>query len=147
MDSFYSDKTGLDPSRNDSALSMSRAMRSMNHHKLGDRTSCISPINEMDSKLRTPQRRRVPVAVCTPTLHPLPSKLLGLPLTPIFSVVDVVDERSSAAEILAMARAALTAGVLEIQTASSYEYVSPSFHSKGMHGWMPLLLLGQAELT
>lgn len=81
------------------------------------------------------------------TIHPLPSKLLGLPLTPSFSVVDVVDERSSAAEILARARAALTAAVLEIQTVSSYEYVSPPFNSKGMYGWMPLLVLGQAELT
>lgn len=64
MDSFYSEKTGFESSRHDSALSMSRAMRSMNQHELGDRTGCISPVGEIDSKMRNPQRRRVPVAVC-----------------------------------------------------------------------------------
>jgi len=64
MDSFYSEKTGFEPSQHDSALSMSRAMRSMNQHEFGDRTDCISPVGEIDSKMRNPQRRRVPVAVC-----------------------------------------------------------------------------------
>lgn len=63
MDSFYSEKTVFEPSRHDSALSMSRAIRSINQHEFGDRTDCISPVSEIDSKMRNPQRRRVPVAV------------------------------------------------------------------------------------
>ncbi|KAJ5605122.1 hypothetical protein N7510_010276 [Penicillium lagena] len=39
-------------------------MRRTNHHEQSDRRSnnCISPVAELDSKLRNPQRRRVPVA-------------------------------------------------------------------------------------
>lgn len=57
MDSYYTDKTAaFEQSRHDGSLSMSRSMRSLNHHEL-------SPVVEMDSKMRNPQRRRVPVAV------------------------------------------------------------------------------------
>lgn len=63
MDSFYSEKQSGFESR-DSSLYMSRSMRSMAQHELADRsTGCISPAAD-DSKLRNPQRRRVPVAVC-----------------------------------------------------------------------------------
>lgn len=67
MESFYAEKTaGFDQSRHDSAL-LSRSMRSMNHHELGDRgPSCISSATELDGKLRNPPRRRVPVAVGLP---------------------------------------------------------------------------------
>ncbi|KAJ5806903.1 hypothetical protein N7474_010495 [Penicillium riverlandense] len=39
-------------------------MRRINHHELSDRrnSNCISPVAELDSKVRNPQRRRVPVA-------------------------------------------------------------------------------------
>lgn len=68
MESFYAEKAaGFGQSRQDSTL-IPRSMRSMNHHKLGDRgASCINPANELDGKLRNPQRRRVPVAVCIST--------------------------------------------------------------------------------
>lgn len=66
MDSFYAEK-GYEQSRHDSSFSMSRSMRSMTRHELGDRSNgCISPAAELDGKMRNPQRRRVPVAVCIP---------------------------------------------------------------------------------
>ncbi|CEJ55158.1 hypothetical protein PMG11_01433 [Penicillium brasilianum] len=56
MDSYYTDKAAtFEQSRHDSSLSMSHSMRSLNQHEL-------SPAAEMDSKMRNPQRRRVPVA-------------------------------------------------------------------------------------
>ncbi|KAJ5389225.1 uncharacterized protein N7496_000293 [Penicillium cataractarum] len=56
MDSYYTDKTAtFEQSRHDSLLAMSRSMRSLNQHE-------PSPAAEMDSKMRNPQRRRVPVA-------------------------------------------------------------------------------------
>lgn len=64
MDSFYAGK-GYEQSRHGTSFSMSRSMRSMTRHELGDRTNgCISPAAEVDGKMRNPQRRRVPVAVC-----------------------------------------------------------------------------------
>lgn len=117
MDSFYSEKAGFETSRHDSSISMSRAMRSMKQHEMADRTNCISPEGEIDGK-RNPQRRRVPVAVCTHLPFLLRWKLI---LLVPFSVVDADDERSSVAEIPAMARDAPTAVVLEIRTVSSYE--------------------------
>ncbi|KAJ5929749.1 hypothetical protein N7454_006699 [Penicillium verhagenii] len=60
MSSFYTEKAGFDQSHHD-VLSLSRSMRSMNHHDLGDHSSCMSP-TEADGKMRTSQRRRVPVA-------------------------------------------------------------------------------------
>lgn len=67
MNSFYSGKAdGFEQSQHISSLTMSRSMRSMTQRELGDRTnSGISPAAELDGKLRNPQRRRVPVAVCT----------------------------------------------------------------------------------
>ncbi|KAJ5935727.1 hypothetical protein N7466_005274 [Penicillium verhagenii] len=60
MSSFYTEKAGFDQSHHD-VLSLSRSMRSMNHQDLGDHSSCMSP-TEADGKMRTSQRRRVPVA-------------------------------------------------------------------------------------
>jgi len=67
MDSFYSEnQSGFEP-RHDSSLFLSRSMRSMARHELNNRSAgCISPATDSDSKLRNPQRRRVPVAVCNP---------------------------------------------------------------------------------
>lgn len=65
MDSFYAEK-GYEQPGHGTSFSMSRSMRSMTRHELGDRTNgCISPATEVDGKMRNSQRRRVPVAVCT----------------------------------------------------------------------------------
>ncbi|KAJ6015801.1 hypothetical protein N7540_010392 [Penicillium herquei] len=59
MDHYYTKKAGFDQSRHD----LSRSMRSINRHEMGDRSNtCASPSTELDAKLRNTQRRRVPVA-------------------------------------------------------------------------------------
>ena len=74
--------------------------------------------------MRNSHRRRVPVAVSDPrskiSINGWFMDIFSLTLHGN-SVVDADGEKSSAAETLAMARAALTAEVLEIRTASSYE--------------------------
>lgn len=60
MHSYYTQK----------GYEQSRSMRSMTQRELGNRSnSCISPAAELDGKFRNPQRRRVPVAVCTSTRY------------------------------------------------------------------------------
>lgn len=115
MDSFYAEKE-YEQSRHDTSFSMSRSMRSMTRHELGDRTNgCISPAAELDGKMRNPQRRRVPVAVCTSrSFEPLS-------LLHNHSVAGVEKERSSAVAIPVMVRVVQTAEVLATQTVNSCE--------------------------
>lgn len=86
MSSFYAEKAGFDQPHHD-VLSMSRSMRSMNQPDLGDR-SCMSPTTEVDGKMRSSQRRRVPVAVGT-QLH----SWISTSLTSLFSVGGVEREK------------------------------------------------------
>lgn len=118
MDPFYAEKAaGFGQSRHDPTFSMSRSMRRMDRHELADRgASCISPATEPDGKLRNPPRRRVPVAVGISF-----SGESTLASNTSSSVNDAGKERSSVAEILAMARAVLTAAVPAPVTASSCE--------------------------
>lgn len=90
MDFFYSEKQSGFETR-DSSHYMSRSMRSMAQQELADRSArCISPAAD-DSKLRNPQRRRVPVAVCISHSHFEPP--LTLIVSPVSKEKDQVQWR------------------------------------------------------
>lgn len=119
MDSYYPEKTGYEQSRHNTALTLSRSMRSLNQHELSDHSSGgMSPSTEMEGKLRnSQQRRRVPVAVSY-FFYQLISTWIFLS-NKLNSVAGAGKGRSSAAATLAMAKDAPTVGVPVIMTASS----------------------------
>lgn len=113
MDSYCTGK-GYGQSRQNTSFSMSRSMRSIAQHELGDRTSRCSAV-ELDGKLRNTQRRRVPLAVCV-------FRWLGSSdSNKLHSVLGAERERSSAVAMLVMVKAARIAGVRAIPTVSSCE--------------------------
>lgn len=115
---YYSEKV-FDQARHDSSLAVSHAMRSTGQHELSDRRnrSRISPVAELDTKLRNPQRRRVPLAVGF--TYPLP--FWGHVILTLDSAADVDAEKSNAAATTGTDKPAPTAAVPATRIASSYE--------------------------
>ena len=118
MQPFYVEKAaGFESSRRDSTLSMARSIRSINHHNLGDRPSCLGPAVELDGKLRNSPRRRVPVAVSITLQY-----YLYYRLTLLSSANGVERERSNVVVTPVTDRAAPTAVVLATRIANFCEY-------------------------